>query len=123
MAEWGLPLNKMEVRILVKGYCDRRRMKRFKNNLPIEDWVKAFMKGTTMVKRAADNIKRARASVDETAVREMFSNIDNLILPPTPMWNYDETNVKDNPGVKTFLCGVAPSELKMFLSTARWPLA
>ena len=83
----------MEVRILVKGYCDRRRMKRFKNNnLPSEDWVKAFMKRTTMVKRATGNIKRARASVDETAVREMFSNTDNLILPPTHIWNYDETH-------------------------------
>ena len=103
VAEWGFPLNKMEVRILVKGYCDRRRMKRFKNNLPSEDWVKAFINRTTMVKRAAGNIKRARASVDETAVWEMFSNIDHLILLPTHIWNYDETNVTDNPLAKTVI--------------------
>ena len=103
VAEWGFPLNKMEVRILVKGYCDRRHMKCFKNNnLPSEDWVKAFMKRTTMVKRETGNIKRARASVDETAVREMFSNIDHLTLPPTHIWNYDEINVTDNPDAKTY---------------------
>ena len=56
-----------------------------------------------MVKCAAGNIKRARASVDETALREMFSNIDHLILPPTHIWNYDETNVTDNPGAKTVI--------------------
>lgn len=101
IAEWGFPLMKSEIQVLVKGYCDRKLFNRFKNNnLPSEDWVDSFMKRRNLVTRAAGNIKRARAAVSEEVVREFFNNIEHLQLEPTHIWNYDETNLTDDPGSK-----------------------
>lgn len=103
IAEWGFPLTKSEIQDLVKGYCDRKFFKRrFKNdNLPSEDWVESFMKRRNLVTRSAGNIKRARSAVSEEVVRDFFSNIEHLQhLQPTHVWNYDETNLTDDPGAK-----------------------
>jgi hypothetical protein len=46
LAEWKVPLDSMDVRMLVKDFLDRRGVTdgRFKNNLPGIDWFKGMDK-------------------------------------------------------------------------------
>jgi hypothetical protein len=45
-ATWGYPFTTLEVREFVKKYLDRKGVveRRFNNNLPVRDWIKAFLK-------------------------------------------------------------------------------
>ncbi|KAK9704005.1 hypothetical protein QE152_g28556 [Popillia japonica] len=69
-AEWGFPLTKHDLRLLVKHYLDRegKVVKQFKNNFPVEEWAISFMKRhkNTLSHRLANNIKRSRAAVDRS---------------------------------------------------------
>jgi hypothetical protein len=44
-SEWGYPLTKKDIRLLVKNYLDENKMtcKKFKNNLPGNDWCSGFL--------------------------------------------------------------------------------
>ena len=77
LAEWGYPIGKTEISLMVKNILDKSKImeKRFKNNIPGDDWVNAFAKRNKLSKRAASIIKRSRAAVEE---RIMNSFIDNL---------------------------------------------
>ncbi len=46
------------------------------------------------------NIKRSRAKVSPTDVKDFFERIrPNLVdIPPSHIFNYDETNFQDDPG-------------------------
>ena len=46
LANWKIPLDAMDVRLLVKNYLDRKGVTdaRFTNNLPGVNWLKSFMK-------------------------------------------------------------------------------
>ncbi|KAJ8953465.1 hypothetical protein NQ318_023584 [Aromia moschata] len=50
----------------------------------------------------ATNIKRARSSVDQADVLEFFNNVKDALLNASPqnIYNYDETNMADDPGAK-----------------------
>ena len=66
-AEWGYPLDKFELRCVVKAYLDRTGIKhpRFKNNMPGPDWAILFMKRhkCKISDRMSQNIKRSRANI------------------------------------------------------------
>ena len=63
------------------------------------------MKRNNVSGRFASNIKRARASVDEEVVNEFFDHLERMYdemgdLPAGNVFNYDETNLCDDPGKK-----------------------
>ncbi|CAI9734529.1 Hypothetical predicted protein [Octopus vulgaris] len=44
-ASWGYPMDSYDLRLIVKGYLDRRGVdvKRFKGNMPGVDWAESFL--------------------------------------------------------------------------------
>lgn len=109
MSEFGFPLTALDFRQIVKLYLSAKgaQIKNFKDNLPGADWLKGFLRRhPTVTARLASNIKRARAEVSEETISNYMQNLKLVIegVPPENIWNYDETNLSDNPGNKKVLC-------------------
>ncbi|KAJ4425648.1 hypothetical protein ANN_27844 [Periplaneta americana] len=105
-AEWDYPIDSFDLRLLVKGFLDRRGkvVKKFNNNLPERDFAELFLKRCKdqLSVRMCQNIKRSRAGVTTSAVNEYFDNLENTLagVPPENIINFDETNLQDDPGKK-----------------------
>lgn len=103
-SDWGFPLTEKDLKIFVKSYLDGKGINepKFADNLPGDDWVKLFLKrhNRTLGPRWAANIKKSRAAVTKTIVSEYFDNLRITVdgIEPTHLFNYDETNVSDDPG-------------------------
>ncbi|CAB3251132.1 unnamed protein product [Arctia plantaginis] len=79
-----------------------RIVRKFKNNTLETDWVKQFLKRhPTLSVRFATNIK-IRAALSKEILQEYIENLTPKIrdIPPTHIFNYDETNLADDPGQK-----------------------
>ena len=57
--------------------------------------------------RQCQNIKKARAPVSASSATDFFKNLETTLkkedgtpIPPTHIFNYDETNLSDDPGTK-----------------------
>ena len=107
LTKWKVPLDGFSIRRLVKAYLDREKVvhKRFENNMPGVEWVCSFIKRNNLTKRIADNVKAARAKVSEEIISAYFDNLEQSLneIPPENIFNYDETNVADDPGSKTVI--------------------
>ena len=69
---------------------------------PGDDWIEGFLernKAKTTA-RVAANINRTRAEVSPEIIREYFVNLFEVTkdVPPSNIFNYDETNVSDDTG-------------------------
>ena len=108
-AEWGFPLDAIDIRMIVKGYLDRKGTKilKFKNNLPGREWMVSFLNRNKkdLAQRMCQNIKRGRASVSPAIINEYFDNLQESLaeVPPAIIINYDETNLADDPGRKKII--------------------
>lgn len=107
--EWGFPLTKLDVRLVVKGFLDRKGCTelRFQNNMPGPDWVESFLnrnKGD-LTQRLCQNIKRSRANVDNDILNKYFDELQKTLkdVDPSLIVNYDETNITDDPQRKKVL--------------------
>ena len=59
------------------------------------------MKRNNLVTRRARNTKQARASLNETVIRDYFDQLDAAgEIDPNNMYNYDETSLSDDTGCK-----------------------
>ena len=98
-----VPFDGYGVRCLVKSYLDNEKLniKKFKNNFPRTEWVCSFIQRRKLSK-CIDNVKSSRAEVNEDAINAYFDNLENEIknIPPSNIFNYDETNITDDPGSK-----------------------
>ena len=67
------------------------------------DWLNGFMKRHNLTKRITDNVKAARAEVNAEVINNYFDRLEETLnnIPPSNIFNYDETNVTDDPGVQT----------------------
>lgn len=56
---WKMPLSKLDVRLLVQDYLDRKTdgKKVFKDNLPGPDWIDGFVAQHRLTERVVDNVK------------------------------------------------------------------
>jgi hypothetical protein len=108
LAEWKVPLCAMDIRLLVKDYLDRSGVHdaRFRNNCPGDDWLKSFVSRNRLTQRLADNVKPARAEITNENVNKYFDELQESLkdVPADNIYNYDETNVTDDPGAKTVVC-------------------
>ncbi|KAJ4442019.1 hypothetical protein ANN_11883 [Periplaneta americana] len=106
LSEYGFPFTLLDLRYVVKAYPDRqgRRITCFKRNFPGKDWAKSFLNRHQCIlsHRFAQNISRNRAAVDANVITEYFSNLKVSLqgVPASHIWNYDETNLVDDPGKK-----------------------
>ncbi|XP_050300148.1 uncharacterized protein LOC126738753 [Anthonomus grandis grandis] len=109
MCECGFPVTPFDLRCIIKMYLDStgRNESRFQNNFPEKRWMEGFLlrrKGD-LSKRLCSNIKRCRAAVDDQITNKYFDHLEAEVqgVPPTAIFNYDETNLVDDPGKKTVL--------------------
>lgn len=111
VAAWGFPIDIVTLRMLVRDFLDRqgKRVPQFKNNIPSSDWARLFLKrhADTIALRMCQNIKQARARVNAESVNSYFDNLEQSLknedgthVPPSHIFNYDETNLSDDPGIK-----------------------
>ena len=106
VAEWGFPFDTFDLRVLAKTYLDKvgRVVSKFKNNYPSRDWANNFLARhkDKITLRTCQNIKTARAKVSSALVNEYFDNLTATLsdIPHDRIFNYDETNLSDNPGLK-----------------------
>lgn len=102
LGEWGFPFNSHDLTHLVKNYLDSLgRSTRFVNNLPGPDFVRGFLKRhPQLTVRTANLIKRGRAALTQEEVIQFFDRYEKAVegILPENMFNYDETNLRDNPG-------------------------
>lgn len=118
LTEWKIPLNSTDVRFLVKSFLDRQgRVTALKNNMPGLDWIAGFKKRHNLTMRLAQNIKPGRAEISPDAVKQYFTRLEKTLegVEPHNLYNYDETNVTDDPGSKTCIVprGLRRVERKM----------
>ena len=104
LTNWKIPFDGFGVRCLVKAYLDQEKLqiKYFKNNFPGPDWLQGFMKRHRLTKRITDNVKPLRAEVNEDVINSYFQHLKESLkdVPSSNLFNYDETNVTDDPGSK-----------------------
>ncbi|XP_062530744.1 uncharacterized protein LOC134200891 [Bombyx mori] len=108
-AEWGCPLDALDLRYIVKTYLDQvgRTVLKFKNNLPGPDFVASFLKRhkNQISQRYSQNIKKKRAEVSPNLIKEYFKELEVSLagINPSSIINYDETNLTDDPGRKKII--------------------
>ena len=107
LSSYGFPMTTFDLRCAIKAYLDRtgRRVKQFENgNFPGADWARAFMKRhkAEISQRTSKNITYARASTNAEVIDMFFGHLEKELegVPPQNIWNYDETNLMDDPGSK-----------------------
>lgn len=105
-ANWGYPVNMFEVQKIISDYLQNAgiTIARFNNNVPGPDYLRAFLKRhkEQLSYRLCNNIKRSRAAISAAVVSEYFEELSTSLrgVPPQNIFNYDETNITDDPGSK-----------------------
>ena len=98
------PIEGFDLRCIVQNLLNacNIKSKKFKRNMPGPDWLENFIKRHSLTKRIADNVKSARAEVTPDVIDEFLDNIQTSLdgVKPGDMFNYDETNLRDDPGKK-----------------------
>ncbi|KAJ8929545.1 hypothetical protein NQ314_017757 [Rhamnusium bicolor] len=101
--KWGYPVEKIDIRYIVKGYLDRKgiRVAKFKNNMPGPDWTNLFYSRhrELLTERMCENIKRSPAAVSREIINKYFDNLQENLqnVKSKSIINYDETCFVDNP--------------------------
>ena len=104
VGEWGFPFSSLDLRVLVKSHLDmsNRKVSKFKDNLPGEEWARSFIKRhkTEIRPRLCQNIKTKRAEMNKVDFEKYFENLKEVLngVPPQNILNYNETNLSDDPG-------------------------
>lgn len=110
VATYGFPMTVLDLRIMVKNYLDRvgRTVNAFTANMPGAAWGRSFRErhSSQLSQRMSQSISRYRAGINSTTVNEFFDNIEVELegISPEAIWNYDETNLTDDPGSTKILC-------------------
>ena len=108
LTEWLVPVTDEEIKFLVKTYLDGRDLydNIFKDNRPGRDWLRGFMRRHNLTRRIADNVTRSRVTtITPENINSYFDHLQRELngIPPTNIFNYDETNLTDDPGCKTVI--------------------
>lgn len=104
LTDWKVPLDGYDVRFLVKNYLDKRCVvhKRFTDNLPGNDWLRRFLSRHKLVVRLSDNVTPAKFEIGEASINDFFDHLNETLngVPPQNIFNFDETNLTDDPSRK-----------------------
>lgn len=111
VSQWGFPFDKTDLCQLTKLYLDKcqRKVRQFKNNLPTRQWASRFLKrhSKELSDKKCQNLKRNKAELKAETMQLYFDNLketlteeDGTLVPPHRIFNYDETNLSDDPGSK-----------------------
>ena len=106
-ADWGFPFTEKDLQKFVMVYLDKRgSITRFKDNMPTHMFMDRFIqRHPDLGLRKTNLIKRARASVSAEDIEQFFTRYEKVVagVPPENILNYDETNLRDDPGSKKCL--------------------
>ena len=103
LTEWKFPLCEYDIRVIVQNFLNKQgRITSFVDNLPCYDWIKCFTKRHNLTRRIADNVKPSRSDIGHHDINRYFDNLSVAIdgVEPCNIFNYDETNMVDDLGVK-----------------------
>ena len=104
LSTYGFPITSFDLRCIVSSYLHSvgRKVPIFKNNtLPGKDWVASFLRRhSELSQRMSRNISENRAAVGIETIKHFFLNLEKTIegVANDCIWNYDETNLVDDPG-------------------------
>jgi len=106
-SDYGFPMGEFDLKMVVKHYLEHfgRVVKKFKSNVPGHDWILNFLKRhPQLTKRFADNIQKLHARIIKNDLRQYISFLSKELegVPPTHIFNFDETNLVDDPGKKKY---------------------
>ena len=84
------------------------KVKQFTDGVtPGNDWVQGFIDRhkEQLSERFGNNIKRARAAVSNETLDSYFNELEKALegVDPKGIFNYDESNLSDDPGKKKFI--------------------
>jgi hypothetical protein len=123
LADWGFPFSGEDLRHFVKSYLDLKGVSsRFKDNLPTNRFVNRFLeRHPEFSLRSTNAIKRARASLSRAEVKAFFDNFQKSAegVSPENMWNFDESNLRDDPGNKKCFFKKGTKCCKRVLNTSK----
>lgn len=102
-SKFGYPFTIRLLKEFVQQYLNRKgvNIPCFANNLPGDNWTTFFLqRHQELSNRMSQNIKRARAEVNEAVITDYFQELAISIaeVPDENIINYDETNLTDDPG-------------------------
>jgi len=103
LASYGFPLTTFDLRLITKSYLDTlgKKVDKFSNDTPGKDWAYSFLKRhRDLTQRFSANIKRSRAEKSPEEIKKYVDNLKDTIpldTPPENIYNYDETNLTDDP--------------------------
>lgn len=102
-ADYGSPLTKLDVRIMVHNYLKKNgKEDLFNGKMPGEKWINNFLArhNENLTLRITQNISSSRAQKGEEEILNYFENLRNTLsgIPASNIINYDETNCSDDPG-------------------------
>ncbi|KAK3924780.1 Pogo transposable element with KRAB domain [Frankliniella fusca] len=105
-AEWGFPLCKLDLQLIVRDYLNAQQIveKRFKDNTPGNAWLRCFFKRHPELRVSKPKLlSSSRAKVNPDQLKKYFQNLKESLegVPPENIYNYDETNLADDPSQKT----------------------
>ena len=103
-ASMKAPFDGFDLRCVVQNLLNACNVnsKVFKDNMPGPDWLAKFIKRNKLTKRIADNVKTSRAEVTPDVINQYFDDLQVSLegVAPSDIYNYDETNLRDDPGKK-----------------------
>ena len=107
---WGFPQSNQDLINFVKPYLDTHDIKiaQFRNgNEPGVDWARGFLERhkDKLTERYSNNIKRSRAQISGEIIDKYFDELEKALegITPEAIFNYDESNLADDPGKKKFI--------------------
>uniref|UniRef100_A0A6P7EXJ6 Uncharacterized protein LOC114324281 n=1 Tax=Diabrotica virgifera virgifera TaxID=50390 RepID=A0A6P7EXJ6_DIAVI len=92
--------------MMAKCYLERqgRVVNKFVNNMPGKDWALSLLirHKNSFGQRLSTNIKQVRSKISRETIEAYFANLSDTLkdVPPENIFNYDESNVSDDPGKK-----------------------
>lgn len=109
LSDFGFPVDELDLRMFIKSYLDAqgKTERRFRNNIPGIEFARGFLKRhKTLTHRFSTNTNRARLAVNKELLTEYINHLRVELegIPPSQIWNYDETNLTDDPGKKKVIC-------------------
>lgn len=107
VSSWGYPMTHRDIALVISGFVQRqgRNVAEWKDNVPGYEFIKHFAARNNLTNRLATNIKSQRACVGIPQITEFFTNIKAHLenAAPSNIFNFDETNLTDDPGAKKVL--------------------
>ena len=74
-------------------------------NLALIGWEVSWKDKDKLTERYSNNIKRSRAQISGEILDKYFDELEKALegIPPEAIFNYDESNLADDPGKKNFI--------------------